>query len=103
MQTTLLPVLSNEATIASCTPVDLDSIKAAHFVRGLVQQLSAAPSHMLVDYSYLKCLPKLGISYVVSQLLVLNQGGARVFRRNAKPVLQRCLQALQSDSLFSIN
>lgn len=102
MPATLSPVLLNQATIASFTPVDLDSVEAAHFMQTLAPHSPPAPPHLVVDCSHLKCLRNLGVSYVVSQLLLLHQSGARVFLRNAEPLLQRCLQLLQLDSLFPV-
>jgi len=94
--------MPNLTTIASFTPVDLDSVEALDFVRALAQQPQPAAPQLLIDCSRLKCLRNLGVSYVVSQLLVFHQSGARVFLRNVQPVLQRCLHLLLLDSLFPI-
>ena len=89
-------------TTASLTPVDLDSVEAIHFVRVLAQQPQPAPPQLVIDCSRLKCLRNLGVSHVVSQLLVFHQSGVRVCLCNVQPVLLRCLQLLQLDGLFPI-
>lgn len=102
MRTTLPPELLNQAPIAALTSVDLDAVEATHFVRALAQQPQLRPPHLVIDCSRLKCLRNLGVSYVVSQLLIFHQSGARVFLRNVEPVLRRCLHLLRLDNLFSI-
>ncbi len=94
--------MPNQATSASFTPVDLDSVEAIDFMRVLAQQPQSAAPHLIIDCSRLKCLRNLGVSYVVSQLLVFHQSGARVFLRNVQPALQRCLHLLRLDALFPI-
>ena len=102
MRTALPPNLPNQAAVAFLTPVDLDTVEAAHFVRALAQRPQPVPLQLVIDCSRLKCLRYLGVSYVVSQLLVFRQSGAHVVLRNVEPVLQRCLRLLQVESLFSI-
>ena len=87
---------------ASLTPIDLDSVEATLFLRVLTQQPQPTPPHLVIDCSRLKCLRNLGVSHVVSQLLVFHQSGVRVCLCNVQPVLLRCLQLLQLDGLFPI-
>ncbi len=55
---------------------------------------------LLIDCGALKCLRTLGVSYVVSELLVLHNAGADVWLHNVDPVLARCLHLLQLSRLF---
>lgn len=100
MPTTHAPEMLSQAPIASLTPIDLDNLDATDFLQTLLQQPRLMPPHLVVDCSQLKCLRSLGVSYVVSQLLVFHRSGARVFLRNVEPVLQRCLRLLRLDNLF---
>lgn len=102
MRTTLPPELLDQAPAAALTSVDLDAVEATHFVRALAQRPQPGPPHLVIDCSRLKCLRNLGVSYVVSQLLVFHQSGARVFLRNVEPMFQRCLHALRLDGLFPV-
>ncbi|MFD1873049.1 hypothetical protein [Hymenobacter bucti] len=94
MRTTLSP----PAALASFTLVNLDEVEATFVVR----DLGLDAPQLLIDCSRLRCLRQLGVSYVVSQLLVLHQGGARVFLVNVDPVLHRCLRLLRLDTLFPL-
>lgn len=87
-------VLSAPAALASFTPVDLDKVETTYLLHDLAQR------QLLVDCSHLRCLRHLGVSYVVSQLLMLHQSGARVFLCNVDPLLHRCLRLLRLDTLF---
>ncbi|MFD1871112.1 hypothetical protein [Hymenobacter bucti] len=95
-------VLSVPAALASFIPVDLDEVEATTLLRDLASRPGLAPPHLLVDCTHLRCLRQLGVSHVVSQLLVLHQGGARVFLSNVDPLLHRCLRLLQLDTLFPL-
>jgi hypothetical protein len=79
-------------------PVNLAAVDAAHLVRILAQ----SPVQLLVDCGALPCQRTLGICFLISQLLVLRQGGASVWLRNASPLLRRCLQKLQLGSCFHL-
>jgi anti-anti-sigma regulatory factor len=77
-------------------PVNLAEVDAAHLVRILAQP----HTQLLVDCATLSCQRTLGICFLVSQLLVLRQGGASVRLRNASPVLRRCLHKLGLSTFF---
>ena len=102
MRTTLPTVLPAPATLASFTPVDLDKVEATQFLHDLAQNSDMAPPRLLIDCSRLQCLRHRGVSYVVSQLLVLHRSGAHVFLSNVDPLLQRCLRLLRLDTLFAL-
>ncbi|GAB2943993.1 hypothetical protein GCM10027048_05970 [Hymenobacter coalescens] len=53
-----------------------------------------------MDCGHPRCLRTLGVSHVVSQLLVLCQAGADIRLRNADPLLRRCLALLKLNQLF---
>jgi anti-anti-sigma regulatory factor len=77
-------------------PINLAEVDAAHLVRILVR----AHVQLLVDCGTLPCQRTLGICFLVSQLLVLRQGGANMRLHNASPVLRRCLHKLGLSSFF---
>ena len=93
-------VLPAPTALTSFTPVDLDEVEVTYLLRDLAPHL--APPQLLIDCSHLRCLRQLGVSHVVSQLLMLHQGGARVFLCNVDPLLQRCLRLLRLDALFPV-
>ncbi|MGI4736960.1 MAG: hypothetical protein ACRYG7_17460 [Janthinobacterium lividum] len=93
-------ILPAPAASASFTPVDLDKTEASFFVHALAQGPEMPPAQLLIDCGRLRCLRHLGVSYVVSQLLVLHQSGARVWLCNVDPLLHRCLRLLRLDALF---
>ncbi|TGD82750.1 hypothetical protein [Hymenobacter wooponensis] len=100
MSATLNSVGTSRPAISALTPIDLDTVDAIQAIRTLAQQPEHARSNFLVDCSQLKCLRSLGVSYVVSQLLLLHQSGSGVWLCNVSPVLKRCLKLLRLDSLF---
>jgi anti-anti-sigma regulatory factor len=79
-------------------PINLAAVDAAHLGRILPQ----APAALLVDCGALPCQRTHGICFLVSQLLVLRQTGARVWLHNTSPVLRHCLHKLQISSLFTL-
>lgn len=81
------------------TAVNLDALTAKQLVGTLPQQ-AGPPARLLVDCGALHALRTLGISHVVSELLVLRQGGAQVWLRNVGPVLHHCLRTLRLDQIF---
>jgi len=76
--------------------INLAEVDAAHLVRILARP----PVQLLVDCGTLSCQRTLGICFLVSQLLVLRQGGASVRLHNAGPVLRRCLHKLGLSTFF---
>ena len=99
----LIPTaLPTPAALASFIPVNLDKTEAISFLRDLAQHPEVAPTQLLVDCRHLQCVRQLGVSHLVSQLLVRHRSGARVFLCNVDPLLHRCLQLLRLDALFSV-
>jgi len=86
--------------VTSLFTVDLDAVNVKQLAHALGKH---ARPQLLVDCDNLRCQRTLGISYVVSQLLLLRQSGASVWLRNVNPVLRRCLHLLQLDSVFLIS
>ena len=72
----------------------------------LARALLKGPQHprpqFFIDCSNLVCQRTLGVSHVVSQLLLLRQAGASVWLRNVNAPLRRCLQLLQLVPLFEL-
>ena len=99
IQTVVPARASTQLSVLPLTAVNLDALAAKQLVRTMVQQ-AGPPSRLLVDCGTLRALRTLGISHVVSELLVLRQGGAQVWLRNVSPVLQQCLRALRLDQAF---
>ncbi|OON65278.1 STAS domain-containing protein [Hymenobacter sp. CRA2] len=82
------------------TPLNLDAVD----VEQLARTLAAAPQHpqpqFQVDCRTLTCLHTRGISYVVSQLLLLRRSGVVIWLSNVSPVLARCLRVLGLELLL---
>jgi anti-anti-sigma regulatory factor len=81
--------------------VDLDAVDAVHLARVLASY--AQKPSLLIDCSTLTCLRTLGVSHVVSQLLVLHRAGAQIWLVNVKAPLRYCLQLLQLSKLFHVD
>ncbi|TGE08132.1 STAS domain-containing protein [Hymenobacter fodinae] len=95
--------LTSAATsLSSLTPLDLDRVDAIQVIRTLAQQPGQTRPQFVVDCGSLQCLRAMGVSYVVSQLLLLHQSGSGVWLRNVSPVLKRCLKVLRLNSLFRV-
>lgn len=95
-----LPLAPVPPRLPPLTPVDLDALTAKQFVQTLIPQMKQLRPQLLVDCGTLHALRQLGISHVVSELLVLWQSGAQVWLRNVGPVLQQCLHVLHLNQLF---
>lgn len=82
-------------------PVDLAAVDAGQLVYTLRPPgPGQPPAQLLVDCGALPYQRTLGVCFLVSQLLVLHQSGARVWLRNVSPVLRHCLQLLQLNAFF---
>ena len=57
---------------------------------------------LYIDCADLVCQRTLGVSHVVSQLLLLRQAGARIWLRNVNAPLRRCLRLLRPEALFHL-
>jgi anti-anti-sigma regulatory factor len=93
------PLVPQKQQGASISSIDLDAVDVKHVAYFLAQHTAPRP-HVAVDCSTLKCLRTLGVSHVVSQLLVLHQSGASIWLLNVDPVLKRCLRLLRLEPLF---
>ncbi|GAB2793895.1 anti-anti-sigma regulatory factor [Hymenobacter luteus] len=82
------------------TAVNLDSMTATQVAGTLPGRGPQPRPRLLIDCGTLQCLRTLGVSYVVSELLVLRKAGADVWLHNVGPVLARCLHLLQLSRLF---
>lgn len=83
--------------IARIATVNLDNTDAVQRICGL-----AKCPPLYIDCSNLVCQRTLGVSHVVSQLLVLHRAGARIWLRNVNAPLRRCLHLLQLEELFHL-
>ncbi|MGI4760195.1 MAG: hypothetical protein ACRYF0_05785 [Janthinobacterium lividum] len=83
--------------IARITTVNLDNAEA-------VQRMCGLPNcpPLSIDCSRLVCQRTLGVSHVVSQLLLLHRTGARIWLRNVNAPLRRCLHLLRLEALFHL-
>jgi len=83
--------------IARIATVDLDKAAA-------VQRMCALPQcpPLYIDCANLTCQRTLGVSHVVSQLLMLRRAGARIWLRNVNAPLRRCLRLLQLEAIFHL-
>jgi anti-anti-sigma regulatory factor len=102
MATSYQPTVTGKAQGTIIFPVNLDRDDANQLARYLARQPRHTRPQFVVDCGTLKCLRTLGVSHVVSQLLVLHRSGASIWLRNVDPVLKRCLHVLRLESLFLI-
>lgn len=91
-----MPTLQPSTAPELITPLDLDAVDAHQLAR----ELPSIRPHYAVDCAQLKALQHHGVSYVISQLLVLRRSGARIWLRNVPPALARCLRLLGLEQLF---
>lgn len=82
------------------TSINLDAVDAQQLARTLAQAAGRPRPQLLIDCGQLQCRRTLGVSHVVSQLLVLRRSGADIWLRNVDPVLHHCLHLLRLDQLF---
>jgi anti-anti-sigma regulatory factor len=83
--------------IGRTATVNLDKAEA---VQRLCARRQCPP--LYIDCGNLVCQRTLGVSHVVSQLLLLRQAGARIWLRNVNAPLRRCLRLLQLEALFHL-
>ena len=100
MQANLISHESPHMAPSPAASVDLD-------VPGAVQTACAKalglPLHrpsLHVDCHHLTCQRTLGVSHVVSQLLLLRRAGTEVWLHRVNAPLRRCLRLLQLTPLF---
>lgn len=82
------------------TEVNLDATEAAHIARTLAHYPQQPRPQLAVDCRHLRCLHTLGVSHVVSELLVLRQAGADIWLHNLTPTLAHCLALLKLTGVF---
>ena len=102
MPSLLYPLAPTPANRLPLTAVNLDATTAAQLAPTLVRPAGQLPAQVLVDCGTLQALRTLGVSHVVSELLLLRQSGAQVWLRNVGPVLPQCLRVLRLDHLFLV-
>jgi anti-anti-sigma regulatory factor len=91
--------------LCSMPPGPIDRIATVNLDNATaVQRMCALPKcpPLYIDCSDLVCQRTLGVSHVVSQLLILHRAGARIWLRNVNPSLRHCLHLLQLESLFHL-
>jgi len=103
MKTSLQAILPTSGSASPITPLDLDAVDAVQLARRLRQQPGEARPQYFIDCSALVCQRTLGVSHVVSQLLVLHQAGAGIWLRHVNASLRHCLQLLQLSQLFHVD
>ncbi|MCR5887886.1 hypothetical protein LRS06_08855 [Hymenobacter sp. J193] len=91
---------SAHVAAAYLSAIDLDTVDALQVARTLRKNPSVVQPQLVVDCGALQCLRTLGVSHVVSQLLVLRQAGASIWLCNADSTLRRCLDVLKLQSVF---
>lgn len=88
--------------MSAITTIDLDAKNAKQWINTLTKQQALSGLQLVVDCATLKCLRTMGVSHVISQLLVLHKSGTTVWLRNVDPLLHRCLHLLRLHSMFHI-
>lgn len=102
MRVSLLSGTANDFARSSPTLIDLDARDVIQRVRALKSCPEQPQPQVLIDCGTLKCQRTLGVSHVISQLLLLRHSGAQVWLRNVNPVLRRCLHMLHLEQLFPV-
>jgi anti-anti-sigma factor len=100
MSVTQQDLLQDWNPSAAASSVDLDMVNAQQVARSLARDAQQSRPQLIVDCSRLKCLRTLGVSHVISELLVLHKAGADIWLRNVDPALHRCLSLLKLTRLF---
>ncbi|TGE06324.1 STAS domain-containing protein [Hymenobacter fodinae] len=93
-------IQSDHFSSSELTPINLDAVEATQLARALARDAQRPRPQLIVDCSHLKCLRTLGVSHVISELLVLHKAGANIWLRNVDPALQHCLSLLKLTSVF---
>ncbi|QJX49066.1 hypothetical protein HMJ29_20010 [Hymenobacter taeanensis] len=95
-------VVSDTSLTSGFTPksINLDVVEATQVARALARDATQTHPQLIIDCSHLKCLRTLGVSHVISELLVLHKAGANIWLRNADPALLHCLALLKLTHIF---
>jgi hypothetical protein len=80
--------------------IDLDEPGAVQAACAKARSLQPHCPAVRVDCHQLSCQRTLGVSHVISQLLLLRRAGAEVWLARVNAPLQRCLQLLHLTPLF---
>ncbi|WP_426059762.1 hypothetical protein [Hymenobacter sp. B1770] len=102
MKNNLHPAESPRVAIPHATFIDLDVPDSVRAACASAQALGPAPHRpsLHVDCHHLRSQRTLGVSHVVSQLLLLRRGGTAVWLHRVNAPLRRCLRLLHLHSLF---
>ncbi|MBX0289215.1 STAS domain-containing protein [Hymenobacter sp. HSC-4F20] len=82
--------------------IDLNTTDPVALAHQLVRTQPGSRPRLLIDCQHLQCLRTLGVSHLVSQLLLARQAGAHVLLSNVGPALQRALCLLRLDEVFEL-
>lgn len=82
--------------------IDLNTTDPVALTQQLVGNQPGSQPQLLIDCRHLQCLRTLGVSHLVSQLLLVRRAGAQVLLRNVGPVLHRVLCLLRLDEVFEV-
>ena len=102
MKTTIHSLLLNAGLASHLALVDLDAVDAVQLARALPKGPQQLHPQFLINCDNLVCQRTLGVSHVVSQLLVLRKAGASIWLRNVNAPLRHCLHLLQLGPLFNM-
>ncbi|SFP82487.1 hypothetical protein [Hymenobacter arizonensis] len=102
MKNNLFPRESPQEDTTPATFIDLDVPDAVRAACAAAQASDPLPQRppLHVDCHHLRSQRTLGVSHVVSQLLLLRRGGTAVWLHRVNAPLRRCLRLLQLHSLF---
>lgn len=97
--------MNSESRLYSLPPGPIYRIKTLRLDEpAAVQRACQLPQcpPLSIDCGNLTCQRTLGVSHVVSQLLLLRKAGARIWLRNVNAPLRRCLHLLRLEELFHL-
>jgi anti-anti-sigma regulatory factor len=101
VDSTLLAI-AKPAPAPHITALNLDEVDAVHWARTLALNPTQPRPQLHIDCSSLKCQRTLGVSHVISQLLLLHKTGASIWLANVNAPLRRCLQLVQLGRVFHL-
>ncbi|HEX8658059.1 MAG TPA: hypothetical protein VF690_11010 [Hymenobacter sp.] len=98
----LFSALALPCPSSSIPQINLDDVWAVHRACAQLQSLPPEDRVLRVDCGQLACQRALGVSHVVSQLLLLRRAGASLRLQHVNPALRHCLELLRLDGLFLV-
>jgi anti-anti-sigma regulatory factor len=94
--------LAGPPSVGNVNSLNLDELTAVQEALAQTRGAEEPRPQLHIDCSQLVCQRTLGVSHVVSQLLMLRKTGASIWLSNVNAPLRRCLRLLRLDALFHL-